>query len=70
MDPREQRDHQIAPETHPNVLVVDWEARAAEIEGELSASDGRIHLSTQRAKDFYTNLILQGLGRPTYLAGF
>ena len=52
------------PETDPNVQVLDWEGRAAEIEGELSASDGRIHLATQRAKDFYANLIFQGLGRP------
>ncbi len=50
------------PTTHPNVKVLDWEAAAVDIEGELSASDGRIHLSTQKAKDFYTSLILQALG--------
>jgi peptidoglycan/LPS O-acetylase OafA/YrhL len=54
------------PTTHPNVLVLDWQAEAAAIEDHLSASDGRIHLSDQVAMDFYTNLILKALGLATY----
>jgi hypothetical protein len=54
------------PGTHPNVKVVDWEQQALDptlgIEAHLSASDGRIHLSDKTAIDFYTNLILGGLG--------
>jgi peptidoglycan/LPS O-acetylase OafA/YrhL len=57
------------PTTHPNVRVVDWEAQALDpalgIEAHLSASDGRIHLSDKTAVDFYTNLILGGLGLPS-----
>ncbi|MDP9464749.1 MAG: acyltransferase, partial [Actinomycetota bacterium] len=53
------------PETHPNVKVVDWHDRAVEIEGHLSNSDGGVHLSDKTAVDFYTNLILEGLGLPT-----
>ena len=53
------------PATHPNVKVLDWEARAAEIEGHLSASDGGIHLSDDTAKQFYSDIILQALGLPT-----
>ncbi len=53
------------PETHPNVKVLDWEARAAEIEGHLSGSDGGIHLSDDTAKQFYRDIILQALGLPT-----
>ncbi|HEY0521109.1 MAG TPA: acyltransferase family protein [Ilumatobacteraceae bacterium] len=53
------------PETHPNVKVLDWEARAAEISDHLSASDGGIHLSDDVAKQFYRDIILQALGLPT-----
>jgi hypothetical protein len=50
------------PSSYPNVKVLDWEVRGAEIEPELSSSDGGIHLNTAAAKSFYTNLILQALG--------
>jgi peptidoglycan/LPS O-acetylase OafA/YrhL len=53
------------PATHPNVVVLDWEARAVEIEGHLSGSDGGIHLSDDTAKQFYRDIILQALGLPT-----
>ena len=53
------------PATHPNVKVLDWEVRAAEIEGHLSGSDGGIHLSDDTAKQFYRNIILDALGLPT-----
>jgi len=53
------------PQTHPNVKVVDWEQRAPEIAGELSKGDGQVHLSTKKAKIFYTNLLLEALGKPT-----
>jgi len=53
------------PTTHPNVKVLDWEARAAEISDHLSKSDGGIHLSDDTAKQFYTKIILEALGLPT-----
>jgi peptidoglycan/LPS O-acetylase OafA/YrhL len=52
------------PQQYPNVRVVDWEAEAAAIEGELSRSDGGVHLRTSTAKQFYANLIFNGMGRP------
>jgi hypothetical protein len=52
------------PSRYPNVTVVDWELAAVPIEGELSASDGRIHLATAHAKQFYANLIFDAIGRP------
>ena len=54
------------PATHPNVIVLDWEARAAEIDGHLSGSDGGIHLSDDTAKQFYRDIILRG-ARPADL---
>ncbi len=51
------------PESYPNVVVLDWEARAAEISGHLS-SDG-IHLSDDTAKTFYRDIVLEALGLPT-----
>ena len=51
------------PESYPNVVVLDWEARAAEIADHLS-NDG-IHLSDDTAKTFYRNIVLQALGLPT-----
>ena len=57
------------PETHPNVVVLDWEARAAEISGHLSGSDGGVHLSDDTAKQFYRDIILEALG-PTDLTRF
>jgi peptidoglycan/LPS O-acetylase OafA/YrhL len=52
------------PRLYPNVKVLDWEQRAAEISGELSRSDGGVHLSTDHAKQFYANLIFEAIGRP------
>jgi hypothetical protein len=51
------------PESYPNVVVLDWEARAAEVADHLS-SDG-IHLSDDTAKTFYRDIVLQALGLPT-----
>ena len=53
------------PLTHPNVVVLDWEARAADISDHLSKSDGGIHLSDDMAKQFYLQIILEALGLPT-----
>ena len=52
------------PSIYPNVAVVDWETEAQQILGELSKSDGGIHLSTSSAKQFYANLIFDAIGRP------
>ena len=52
------------PQLYPNVRIVDWEAEAAAIEAELSRSDGGVHLRTTFAKQFYANLIFNGIGRP------
>jgi len=51
------------PSLYPNVKVVDWEADAQQILGELSSSDGGIHLRTSSAKQFYANLIFDAIGR-------
>ena len=51
------------PSLYPNVKVVDWEADAQQILGELSSSDGGIHLRTSNAKQFYANLIFDAIGR-------
>jgi hypothetical protein len=54
------------PATHPNVVVLDWEARAAEVNDHLSNSvDGGVHLSDDTAKQFYRDIILDALGLPT-----
>jgi peptidoglycan/LPS O-acetylase OafA/YrhL len=53
------------PATHPNVVVLDWEARSAEIADHLSSSDGGVHLSDDIAKQFYRDIILEALGLPT-----
>ncbi len=52
------------PSQYPNVKVVDWEVEAQQIEGELSKSDGGVHLGTSHAKQFYANLIFDAIGRP------
>ena len=52
------------PQQYPNVRIVDWEAEAVTIEGELSRSDGGVHLRTTFAKQFYANLVFNGIGRP------
>jgi hypothetical protein len=54
------------PASHPNVVVLDWEARAAEIADHLSNNvDGGVHLSDDTAKGFYLEIILEALGLPT-----
>ena len=53
------------PATYPNVVVLDWQARAEEISSHLSGSDGRVHLSDDAAKTFYRDIILQALDLPT-----
>jgi hypothetical protein len=53
------------PLTHPNVVVLDWEARSAEVADHLSSSDGGVHLADDVSKQFFTNLILEALGLPT-----
>jgi hypothetical protein len=53
------------PDSYPNVVVLDWQARAEEIAGHLSGSDGGVHLSDDTAKQFYRDIILQALGLPT-----
>ncbi len=50
------------PATHPNVVLVDWQAAAA-AHPEFITADG-IHLKSAEAKKFYTNLVLGGLGFP------
>ena len=52
------------PNIFPNVTVVDWEVASGMIAGELSRSDGGIHLATANAKQFYANLIFDAIGRP------
>jgi peptidoglycan/LPS O-acetylase OafA/YrhL len=52
------------PALYPNVAVVDWETEAQQIIGELSRSDGGVHLGTPHAKQFYANLIFDAIGRP------
>ena len=47
--------------THPNVVVVDWEA-AASANSAMLYGDG-IHLKGAAGTSFYTNLILSALGR-------
>jgi peptidoglycan/LPS O-acetylase OafA/YrhL len=50
------------PGRYPNVQILEWEANAATIEGELSTSDGGIHLRTEKAQQFYANYIFGVLG--------
>jgi hypothetical protein len=52
------------PNVYPNVVVVDWEFASGMVAGELSRSDGGIHLATANAKQFYANLIFDAIGRP------
>jgi hypothetical protein len=49
--------------THPNVVVLDWEARSQEIADHL-ATDGA-HLSDDVAKQFFRDITLDALGLPT-----
>ena len=44
--------------------MLDWESEAQQILGELSSSDGGVHLNTSNAKQFYANLIFDAIGRP------
>lgn len=52
------------PDQYKNVKVLDWESEAQQILGELSSSDGGVHLNTSNAKQFYANLIFDAIGRP------
>jgi hypothetical protein len=52
------------PLLYPNVTVIPWDTEAQKILGELSGSDGGIHLRTAIAKQFYANLIFATVGRP------
>jgi peptidoglycan/LPS O-acetylase OafA/YrhL len=45
------------PGKYPNVTVLDWAGLGAQIEGELSGSDGGVHLRTDKAKQLYANYI-------------
>ena len=51
------------PSKYPNVQVIDWATAGAQIEGELSSSDGGIHLNSGTAIRYYSNLILGALGK-------
>jgi hypothetical protein len=51
------------PTNRPNVKIIDWYGRAAEIADELSTSDGGAHLKTKRAMQFYANMIFDNIGR-------
>ena len=54
------------PSAHPNVVVLDWQTRAAEVSDHLSNNvDGGVHLSDDTAKQFYRDIILEALGLPT-----
>jgi hypothetical protein len=50
------------PGRYPNVTVLDWAGLAGQIEGELSGSDGGVHLRTDKAKQFYANYIFSAIG--------
>ena len=50
------------PLTHPNVVVIDWQAEAF-YHRELLAGDG-YHLKGDEARKYYTNVVLAGLGLP------
>ncbi|HAP77138.1 MAG TPA: hypothetical protein DCR14_13765, partial [Acidimicrobiaceae bacterium] len=52
------------PSLYPNVTVIPWDQEAQKILGELSGSDGGIHLRTTLAKQFYANMIFTAIGRP------
>lgn len=52
------------PDRYPNVRVLDWEVESEAIEGELSRSDGGIHLATRAAMQYYANLIFDAIERP------
>jgi peptidoglycan/LPS O-acetylase OafA/YrhL len=52
------------PSKYKNVKVLDWDVAAQKVQNELSVGDGRIHLSTQHAKQYYANLIFDAVGRP------
>ncbi len=52
------------PAKYPGqVTVLDWAGLALQIEGELSGSDGGVHLRTDKAKQFYANNIFGIIGR-------
>lgn len=51
------------PTKYPNVVVLDWAGLSNQIEGELSTSDGGVHLRTDRAKQLFANYIFSVIGR-------
>jgi peptidoglycan/LPS O-acetylase OafA/YrhL len=50
------------PALYPNVAVIDWNGRANEIADQLSTSDGGAHLRTNKAMQFYANMIFDNIG--------
>ncbi len=50
------------PAQYPNVTILDWAGLALQINGELSGSDGGVHLRTTKAKQFYANYIFDSIG--------
>jgi len=52
------------PSRYKNVKVLDWDVEAQKVQNELSVGDGRIHLRTAHAKQYYANLIFDAIGRP------
>jgi hypothetical protein len=50
------------PAKYPNVTVLDWAGLGAAIEGELSGSDGGVHLRTEKAKQYFANIIFDITG--------
>ena len=53
------------PATHPNVVVLDWEARSAEIAGHSLAKRWGHPPADDTSKAFYRDIILQALGLAT-----
>ncbi len=47
----------------PNVHVIDWKGRSAEIADQLSKEDGGVHLRGTKAQQFYANMIFDNIGR-------
>ncbi|MCU1501058.1 MAG: putative acyltransferase [Ilumatobacteraceae bacterium] len=51
------------PAKFPNVKVIDWNGRSAEVADDLSTSDGGAHLKTTKAMQFYANMIFDNIGK-------
>ena len=50
---------------YPNARVIDWNGLSAQVAGDLTTSDGGAHLKTEKAKQYYANIIFDAIGRPT-----